>query len=159
MRLRAGLRVLRRTATEVQVGTDPRWAVRLPDLTPAEADLLQSVDARTDLTEVARLVAGRDVDPDRVRALVDVLVEARLTVGEPVPGRPARAGSRRRRRSGPCCVPTGTVPPSSGRARTGWSRSSDWARPASASLSGSPRRAWARCWWTTSGRCARPTSA
>ena len=29
MRLRAGLRVLRRTATEVQVGTDPRWAVRV----------------------------------------------------------------------------------------------------------------------------------
>ena len=64
MRLRAGLRVLRRTATEVQVGTDPRWAVRLPDLTPAEADLLQSVDARTDLTDVARLAAGRDVDAD-----------------------------------------------------------------------------------------------
>ena len=63
MRLRTGLRVLRRTATEVQVGTDPRWAVRLPGLTPAEADLLQAVDARTDLTEVARLVAGRDVDP------------------------------------------------------------------------------------------------
>ena len=97
MRLRAGLRVLRRTATEVQVGTDPRWAVRLPDLTPAEADLLQSVDARTDLTEVARLVAGRDVDPDRVRALVDVLVEARLTAGRPVPGRPARAGGGGRR--------------------------------------------------------------
>ncbi|GCD20588.1 thiamin biosynthesis protein [Cellulomonas algicola] len=38
MRLRPGLRVLRRSSTEVQVGTDPRWAVRLTDLTPAEAD-------------------------------------------------------------------------------------------------------------------------
>ena len=81
MRLRAGLRVLRRTSTEVQVGTDPRWAVRLPDLTPGEADLLQSVDPRTDLADVAALVAGRDVDPGRVRALVDVLVDARLTSG------------------------------------------------------------------------------
>ena len=94
MRLRAGLRVLRRTATEVQVGTDPRWAVRLPDLTPAEADLLQSVDTRTDLTEVTRLVAGRDVEPDRVRALVDVLVEARLTT----------AGPRRSALDGPASV-------------------------------------------------------
>lgn len=83
MRLRAGLRVLRRTATEVQVGTDPRWAVRLPDLTPAEADLLESVDPRTDLTDVAHLVAGRSVDPDRVRALVDELVGAGLTVAGP----------------------------------------------------------------------------
>lgn len=83
MRLRAGLRVLRRTATEVQVGTDPRWAVRLPDLAPAEADLLQAVDARTDLTRVAHLVVGHDVDQDRVRALVDALTEARLTTGGP----------------------------------------------------------------------------
>ena len=46
MRLRAGLRVLRRTATEVQVGTDPRWAVRLPDLTPDETCDLGQVRAR-----------------------------------------------------------------------------------------------------------------
>ncbi|GEL96481.1 thiamine biosynthesis protein ThiF [Cellulomonas terrae] len=83
MRLRTGLRVLRRGATELQVGTDPRWAVRLPDLTPAEADLLQTVDARTDLTRLAHLVAGHDVDPGRVRALVDALTEARLTTDGP----------------------------------------------------------------------------
>lgn len=78
MRLRAGLRVLRRTPTEVQVGTDPRWAVRLPDLTPAEADLLQAVDARTELSDLPRLADGM-VDPDRVRALVAALAEAGLT--------------------------------------------------------------------------------
>src|SRR6187431_281080 len=92
MRLRTGLRVLRRTATEVQVGTDPRWAVRLPDLTPAEADLLQSVDTRTDLADLAHLTAGREVDPDRVRALVEVLVQARLTAEDarrPLPHGPA----------------------------------------------------------------------
>ncbi|WP_456788180.1 thiamine biosynthesis protein ThiF [Cellulomonas sp. P5_C5] len=82
MRLRAGLRVLRRTATEVQLGTDPRWAVRLTDLTPSEADVLQLIDARTDLTRLADLTSRHDVDPDRVRALVEVLVEARLTTGD-----------------------------------------------------------------------------
>ncbi|KRD44544.1 hypothetical protein ASE38_10595 [Cellulomonas sp. Root930] len=79
MRLRAGLRVLRRTTTEVQVGTDPRWAVRLTDLTPADADLLMSVDPRTDLTELV----ARAVDVERARALVAVLVDARLTDARP----------------------------------------------------------------------------
>ncbi len=40
MRLRAGVRVLRRGPDEVQVGTDPRWAVRLTDLAPDEVDRL-----------------------------------------------------------------------------------------------------------------------
>ena len=77
MRLRAGLRVLRRTATEVQLGTDPRWAVRLTDLTPSEADVLQLIDARTDLTRLADLTSRHDVDPDRLRALVEVMVADR----------------------------------------------------------------------------------
>ncbi len=78
MRLRAGLRVLRRTATEVQVGTDPRWAVRLLDLSPAEADLLQSVDRRTDLAELAAR-GTPDVDPQRALGLVGLLIDAGLT--------------------------------------------------------------------------------
>ena len=40
MRLRAGLRVLRRSGDEAQVGTDPRWAVRLTGLAPGEVDTL-----------------------------------------------------------------------------------------------------------------------
>ena len=40
MRLRAGLPVLRRAVDEVQVGTDPRWAVRLTGLTPREVEAL-----------------------------------------------------------------------------------------------------------------------
>lgn len=40
MRLRSGLRVLRRGADEVQVGTDPRWAVRVTALAPDEVDVL-----------------------------------------------------------------------------------------------------------------------
>ncbi len=57
--------MLRRTSTEVQVGTDPRWAVRLTDLTPSEADLLPDLEA---------------VDP----SLTDLLTRAHLTQGDEV---------------------------------------------------------------------------
>jgi len=90
MRLRAGLRVLRRTATEVQVGTDARWAVRLPDLTRAEADLLLAVDPRTELTGLDSVAAGVGVDPDRVRDIVRTLTAAGLT--EDLPRRPLLRG-------------------------------------------------------------------
>ncbi len=45
MRLRAGLRVLRRADDEVQIGTDHRWAVRLIGLTPHQVDQLVSQGA------------------------------------------------------------------------------------------------------------------
>ena len=90
MRLRAGLRVLRRTATEVQVGTDPRWAVRVPDLAPAEVDLLLSIDARTDLADLVDAAPGRGVDAARAHALVGLLEQAGLTQEEP--SRAARRG-------------------------------------------------------------------
>jgi hypothetical protein len=79
LRLRAGLRVLRRTATEVQIGTDPRWSVRLPDLTPAEADLLVTVDAGTELASLVVAAAACGLDPDRVRDIVAALTDAGLT--------------------------------------------------------------------------------
>ena len=62
MRLRPGLRVLRRSTTEVQVGTDPRWAVRLVDLTPAQVHALTSLDHTGDLRapELAPLVGLLD---------------------------------------------------------------------------------------------------
>jgi len=44
MRLREGLRVVRRSDTEVQVGTDPRWAVRVTDLAPDEVESLVGAD-------------------------------------------------------------------------------------------------------------------
>ncbi len=43
--LRGRLPVLRRSATEVQVGTDPRWAVALADLTPEATRALVGVPA------------------------------------------------------------------------------------------------------------------
>lgn len=73
MRLRDGLRVVRRTATEIQVGTDPRWAVRLTDLPSTDAEQLPEL-----LT----------ADP----VLADLLTQARLTQEGPggtVPAGPA----------------------------------------------------------------------
>ncbi|GAA3804160.1 thiamine biosynthesis protein ThiF [Cellulomonas soli] len=79
VRLRPGLRVLRRTDTEVQVGTDPRWAVRLTDLRPAEVEALVAVDALTDLRSLGRHAR---LSPARLGPLVDALQEAGLTVDE-----------------------------------------------------------------------------
>lgn len=49
MQLRQGLRVLRRATDEVQVGLDPRWAVRVAGLTPDRVErLLRAGDRRVD---------------------------------------------------------------------------------------------------------------
>lgn len=49
MQLRQGLRVLRRATDEVQVGLDPRWAVRVAGLSPERAArLLRAGDRRVD---------------------------------------------------------------------------------------------------------------
>lgn len=75
MRLRAGLRVLRRSGDEAQVGTDPRWAVRLTGLAPGEVDTL--------------VAHGLRDDGPRLRALVDDLALAGLVVPDDTP--PPRA--------------------------------------------------------------------
>ena len=66
--------MLRRSATEVQVGTDPRWAVRLTDLTPSDADLLPDLDAvdpsLTELLSRAHLTQDDEVSiPSDPRAV------------------------------------------------------------------------------------------
>ncbi|MFC0714360.1 ThiF family adenylyltransferase [Cellulomonas biazotea] len=80
MRLRPGLRVLRRSTTEVQVGTDPRWAVRLVDLTPAQVHALTSLDHTGDLRapELAPLVGLLDEAGLTTRAAA-----RRVTTGPP----------------------------------------------------------------------------
>ncbi|WP_448630114.1 ThiF family adenylyltransferase [Cellulomonas soli] len=87
VRLRPGLRVLRRTATEVQVGTDPRWAVLLSDLEPAEIEALTAAET---LPDMQVLTTRRDVSPDRMRTLLDALRDAGLTTdtspGRTIPG-------------------------------------------------------------------------
>ena len=70
MRLRTGLAVLRRGDDEVQVGTDPRWAVRLTGLTPPEVEALLA----------RRLDAG-----PRTSALADELALAGLAVPDDAP--------------------------------------------------------------------------
>jgi len=74
VRLRTGLPVLRRGADEVQVGTDPRWAVRLTNLAPDEVEAL--------VTRRAGL------DGPRLGGLVDELALAGLAVPDDIPDGP-----------------------------------------------------------------------
>ncbi|HEY0217932.1 MAG TPA: thiamine biosynthesis protein ThiF [Cellulomonas sp.] len=84
MRLRRGLRVLRRGPDEVQVGTDPRWAVRVGGLSPGA---------------LHRLLAGRDpvLDGWVPRPTLDLLSVAGLLLpsdvreAAPPPGAVAEA--------------------------------------------------------------------
>src|SRR5690606_22637593 len=49
LRLRPGLTVLWRSPTHVQIGTDPRWAVTLTDLSPSAARALRSLPSGADV--------------------------------------------------------------------------------------------------------------
>ena len=77
MQLRQGLRVVRRAPDEVQVGTDPRWAVRVRGLAPEQADrLVEAGDRALDGLPpavlaglaTAGLLRPRRARPPRVRA-------------------------------------------------------------------------------------------
>lgn len=102
MRLRPGLRVLRRGDGEVQVGTDPRWAVRLTGLTPAEVETLVGpapdwaeppLRALADELALAGLVVPDDRGADR--PTVDDLAWGLLLSGdEPTARARRRAGAR-----------------------------------------------------------------
>lgn len=75
MRLRPGLQVLRRGTAEVQVGTDPRWAVRLVDLDPADARALTGLGAGADLDD-------RQASSGAFARLAPLLAAARLTTAD-----------------------------------------------------------------------------
>lgn len=83
LRLRPGLEVLWRSTGELQLGSDPRSAVRLEGLAAHETRWLSSTGDKPLLPAAAR--AG--VDPGRARELVAVLDRAGVTVG---PRRSAR---------------------------------------------------------------------
>ncbi len=85
MLLRPGLRVLARGHDEVQIGLDPRWAVRLVGLGPALVRLWESVDDETDLACLAARASAAGTDPDAVSATVGALHAAGLT--RPAPRR------------------------------------------------------------------------
>lgn len=76
MRLRAGLRVLRRTVDEVQIGTDDRWAVRLEGLTDHETAAVLALGAGADSDQLA------DGTGARLDELVGLLRDAGLTAPE-----------------------------------------------------------------------------
>ncbi|MBF0687099.1 MAG: thiamine biosynthesis protein ThiF [Cellulomonas sp.] len=82
--LRPGLLVLPRADDEVQVGTDPRWAVRLVGLAPAEVALWAQVDDATDLTLLPARARAAGLDATAVATTVDDLRRAGLT--RPRPG-------------------------------------------------------------------------
>ncbi|WP_146900228.1 ThiF family adenylyltransferase [Cellulomonas aerilata] len=80
MRLRPGLRVLRRATDEVQIGTDPRWAVRLTGLTVPEVRALTALDGGGVLPRMERLTARVDEDGRPCDAVVDLLRQAGLVL-------------------------------------------------------------------------------
>lgn len=73
MQLKQGLRVVRRAADEVQIGTDARWAVRISGLTGEQADRLlragdRPLDAWLPRAVLARLAQVGLLRPRRDRA-------------------------------------------------------------------------------------------
>lgn len=92
MRLRPGLAVLRRGATSVQVGTDPRWAVVLADLSPAAVRALTSARRGAEERELRAALEGEHVDGGEVDAVLAHLRAARLLVDVPAPASDAVDG-------------------------------------------------------------------
>lgn len=81
--LRAGLRVLPRAADELQIGTDPRWAVRLTGLGHTEMRWWASVDDATDLTALPGRAADAGLDAATVASTIADLHRAGLTRARP----------------------------------------------------------------------------
>lgn len=89
MQLRA-LPVLWRDATSVQVGTDPRWAVVLTDLTPTAARALTGVG--TGATErTVRTTFAADGIAEEAEPVLDHLAAVHLLVAPPRSAPPAAA--------------------------------------------------------------------
>lgn len=74
-RLRSNALAVARSPSEVQLGLDERWSVRISGLTPAESEWLLDLANRR---HVPAITAARryDLDPDRVTDLVTVLGRA-----------------------------------------------------------------------------------
>lgn len=83
MRLRSGLPILWRDATQVQVGTDPRWAVVLTDLSPAASRALCTVPPGADAEVLRSTLLDEGADTDEIGAVLDQLHAARLLVDAP----------------------------------------------------------------------------
>ncbi|PVU82282.1 thiamine biosynthesis protein ThiF [Cellulomonas sp. WB94] len=88
MRLRPGLRVLSRSDSEVQIGTDARWAVRLGGLGAGEVRLLRLLDDDPELDALVDRARACGVSAGRATELLDALQTARLTCRTPASSRP-----------------------------------------------------------------------
>lgn len=84
--LRTGLRILPRGPGEVQIGTDPRWAVRITDLLDDEVAALL---AHPPAAPLGLLAADERLSPTRLAALIQQLDEARLLLPDPPPRDPS----------------------------------------------------------------------
>lgn len=82
MRLRTGLRVIWRARDEVQIGTDPRWAIRLTGLSTAEIDLLRGLDDGAGTRGLSALARSRGIPAARWEALRAALARAQVTTRE-----------------------------------------------------------------------------
>lgn len=91
MRLRPGLDLLWRSPGEVQIGTDPRWAVRLSGLTDPEVDLLTSAEPGSTVESLRTSAARHGHPADRFEALLHALDQARVLC--PIPARPPATGT------------------------------------------------------------------
>lgn len=80
VRLRTGLRVLWRARDEVQIGTDPRWAVRLTGLSPAEIDLFRALDDGVGGRALRGTARTLGVSTERWEALRALLDQAQVSM-------------------------------------------------------------------------------
>lgn len=84
-RVRGRLPVLWRSATEVQVGTDPRWSVALADLSPATARALSDLPPGADLRVLRAGLRGAATPASEAQDVVAHLRAAGLLVTSPPP--------------------------------------------------------------------------
>ncbi|RYV50449.1 ThiF family adenylyltransferase [Pengzhenrongella frigida] len=106
VRLRTGLRVLWRARDEVQIGTDPRWAVRLTDLSTPEIELLRTLDDGATARGLRAHARALGVTEARWEALRGRLDQAQVTMPDDARARLA----------------AGAVPPATGPDAATWTR-------------------------------------
>ncbi|NCT89536.1 thiamine biosynthesis protein ThiF [Cellulomonas sp. APG4] len=82
-RLRPGLAVLWRSLTEVQIGTDPRWATAFTDLSPSATRALHSLSPGADVRTVRAALAAERVAADEAEELVTGFGRAGLLTDPP----------------------------------------------------------------------------
>lgn len=80
-RIQRSLAVVRRGPGELQIGTDPRHAVVVEELSEAFVDVLLTLDGRQTVTELGETVQSRGEDPAELVELLTRLAEAGLLEG------------------------------------------------------------------------------